>query len=341
MDRSLVRKIGFGFSLTLPVFGLLVWLLDVNEIHTALRSADQSVLPWVFVFVICWLLAWGLSFRVVLRSLDIPISVPWSFLLFSGATFSNNVTPFGQAGGEPITAYFISRTSDTKYETGLAAIASVDTLNFIPSFVFIVGGIGYYALVLSLSSLVKGVAIYVGGVGLVVFGGGYCVWSYRTALTDRLASRVSISLHRILSVIPRVSTPSQSTIKQRIVGFGDSIETVAANPTRLLFALGYSGVGWLCQVGALWAALYAVDATAPVVVLLFAIPLSNVAGATPLPGGAGAIDATLIALLVSATGIESTLAAAAVIIFRGFVYGVPIVIGGSVLAAITAKRVSF
>ncbi|GAA0249613.1 YbhN family protein [Haladaptatus pallidirubidus] len=340
MDRSLIWRTFIGFLLTVPVFGLLFWFVDIEPVITALQQAERTILVLALATTIGWLFAWSLSLRTVLQVLDVPITIPRSFLLFSGATFSNNVTPFGQAGGEPITAYLISRTSKTKYETGLAAIASVDTLNFVPSFFFAVIGIGYYATVLTLTSHMKLAAILLGGLGIIVFGGGYYLWRSRRVVEQYLSSGLAGLSHRIASVVPRVSAPGREAIRERINHFIRTIEQIATNPLELIFALGYSGAGWLFQAGALWLAFYAIGTTVPFSVVLFAIPISAIAGVTPLPGGAGGIESVLVGLLVSVTSIESAIVVAAVLIFRGLVYWVPTMIGGGVLAAVTAKRVS-
>ena len=41
--------------------------------------------------------------------------------------------PFGQTGGDPVSAVLIDRVAETEYETGLAAIGSVNALNRIAS----------------------------------------------------------------------------------------------------------------------------------------------------------------------------------------------------------------
>ncbi|SIR75680.1 hypothetical protein SAMN05421858_3653 [Haladaptatus litoreus] len=339
MDRSLIQKSFFGLLLTIPVFGVLFLFIDIKPVLTALQQAEKTILGFAVVAVLGWLLAWSLSLRTVLRVLDVSLSIPRSFFLFSGATFSNNVTPFGQAGGEPITAYLISQASKTKYETGLAAIASVDTLNFVPSFVFAVIGIGYYATVLTLTSHMKSAAILLCGLGILIFGGGYYLWVSRRAVEHHLSAALAMVSHRIASIVPRISAPNRETIQDRIRHFIQTIEQIATSPLQLVFALGYSGAGWLFQASALWLAFYAIGTTIPFSVVLFAIPISAIAGVTPLPGGAGGIESVLIALLVSVTSVESAIVVAAVLIFRGLVYWLPTMIGGSVLAAVTAKRV--
>lgn len=340
MDRSLVQRVLFGFLLTVPVFALLLWFVDIEPVLTALQQAQRTIIGLVLVTIIGWLFAWSQSLRTVLQTLDVSVSIPRSFFLFSGATFSNNVTPFGQAGGEPITAYLISRTSETKYETGLAAIASVDTLNFVPSFLFAMIGIGYYAIVLTLTSHMKFAAVLLSGLGVVIFGGGYYLWTSRVVVEQYLSSGLAGLLRRIAGVIPRFSAPSQEAIRGRIKHFIQTIEKIARNPIQLITALGFSSAGWLFQAGALWLAFYAIGTTVPFSVVLFAIPISAIAGVTPLPGGAGGIETVLVALLASTTSIESAVIVAAVIIFRGLIYWVPTVIGGGVLAVVTANRVS-
>jgi len=50
----------------------------------------------------------------------------------------------------------------------------------------------------------------------------------------------------------------------------------------------------------------------PPYVLLFVIPLANLAGAAPLPGGLGGIEAAFVTLLVPTTGIQASVITAAV-----------------------------
>ena len=340
MDRSLVQRVLFGFLLTLPVFVIIYLSIDIKPVLTTLQRAHRMIIGLVLLATIGWLFAWSQSLRTVLRTLDVSVSIPRSFFLFSGAAFSNNVTPFGQAGGEPITAYLISQTSKTEYETGLAAIASVDTINFVPSFVFGMLGISYYAIVLTLTSRMKYSAILLGGLGVGIFGGGYYLWTSRTVAEQYLSSVLSEILRWIAVLIPPYSAPSQETIRSRIAQFIQTIEQIAMNPTQLIVALGFSSVGWLFQAGALWLSFYAIGTTVPFAVVLFVIPISAIAGLTPLPGGAGGIESVLVALLVSTTSIGFAIVVAAVIIFRGLIYWVPTVIGGGVIAAITAKRVN-
>jgi len=111
--------------------------------------------------------------------------------IYAGAVFANNVTPFGQAGGEPVAALLISKTSDARYETSLVGIASVDVLNVVPSISLILVGVGYYATTAALGDhLVTAVGSAVVLIAGIVIALGL-VWRYHQAIVDRLPGIVA------------------------------------------------------------------------------------------------------------------------------------------------------
>jgi len=87
------------------------------------------------------------------------------------------------------------------------------------------------------------------------------------------------------------------------------------------------------------AAFAALGTPVPPYVLLFVIPLANLAGAAPLPGGLGGIEAAFVTLLVPTTGIQASVITAAVLIFRGAIYWMPILIGGLAVSAFGVRAV--
>jgi len=256
--------------------------------------------------------------------------------VFSGATFANNVTPFGQAGGEPITAFLISRVTDAEYERGLAAIASVDTLNFVPSITIAVIGAGYFATEVALGAnrnLLAAVGAVV-ALAVVVPTLVYLGWRRRYGVEARIVAGLTPIIRRAADWLPRVPVPTPEGIEARIDGFFRAIERVAANPQGLAVALAASAVGWLCQTLALWVAFEAVGVSVPVSVVLVVVPIGAIAGVTPLPGGAGGIETVLVVLLLAAPlpQVTEATAVAAVVVFRGAVYWIPTLLGGIVVA---------
>jgi uncharacterized protein (TIRG00374 family) len=143
-------------------------------------------------------------------------------------------------------------------------------------------------------------------------------------------------LQRIAGIAPIDASFSREALETRVGHFFDSIERVATNRRGLTLALTASTVGWMFQMVALWLAFLAIGSPVPFAILLFVVPVGAIAGVTPLPGGAGGIEAVLVGLLSSlpgaAVGWETALAA--VVLFRGAIYWVPVVIGGGVVSVV-------
>jgi uncharacterized protein (TIRG00374 family) len=341
MAGGRVRATALGFAGALAVFAVLFWLAGVDDLLAQLAGTDLRLVGLVFLVTLCWLAAWGLALRAVLGALGVSLSVSKALLVFNGAMFANNVTPFGQAGGEPVTALLISRVADTEYETGLAAIASVDTLNFVPSITIALAGVGYFVTETTLGAsrrlelaLVAVVVLAVGVPTLVYLG-----WRHRYRLERRVVGVLTPVARRMASHLPRVPEPTVGGVERRIDGFVRAIERVAATPRRLAVALGLSSVGWFCQMLGLWLAFHAIGTPIPLSVALFVVPIGAIAGVTPLPGGAGGIESVLVVLLVAAplAGVTEPVALAAVVVFRGLVYWTPTVLGGVATGAVSIR----
>ncbi|MEF8856450.1 MAG: lysylphosphatidylglycerol synthase domain-containing protein, partial [Haloplanus sp.] len=119
-----------GWTLA-AVLGLCLYLraVGVDAVVAALGqvtpgdAAALVGLGWVPI------LLWGGSLHLVLRRLDVPTTLPKSVGLFAAASFLNNVTPFGQAGGDPVSGALVSRVEGVAFERGLAAVVSVGAAN--------------------------------------------------------------------------------------------------------------------------------------------------------------------------------------------------------------------
>ncbi|WP_396611435.1 YbhN family protein [Haloferax sp. S1W] len=338
MARENIRATVLGFAGAFVVFAVLFYFAGVDELVDRLTMADPVLLAAVFTVTLVWLVSWGTSLKTVLGVLGIEISVVRSFLVFAGAMFSNNITPFGQAGGEPVTALLISRSTDTEYETGLAAIASVDTLNFVPSITIALIGAGYYATEVTLGRNLEIALVAVVALAIGVPAAVYTVWQRRYTLERRIIRALTPVIRTLARYVPRLSVPTASGIERRINGFFRSIERVGRNPRGLAVALGLSGFGWFCQMLALWLAFQAIGAPIAFSIALFVVPIGAIAGVTPLPGGAGGIEWTLAILVAAASSAVSfDVATAGVVLFRGFIYWVPTLLGGVVMGVESAR----
>ncbi|GAB3675170.1 lysylphosphatidylglycerol synthase transmembrane domain-containing protein [Halopiger thermotolerans] len=332
MDERNRRVLLLSAFATIAVFAVLLFLVGAQRVIGSLLSAEPTLVAATFALGLCWLFAWSLMLRTVLAALGVDVSVGTAFLVYAGAVFANNITPFGQAGGEPVAAGLISKVSESRYETGLVGIASVDVLNVVPSISLVLVGVGYYATTTALGERLENA---VGTAVVLIAGivlGIALVWRYRQRVIDRLPAIVAPRLG-LLGIERFDADQLEANLSNRLQRFFENIERVGTDRWRLGLVVGLSLAGWLFQTAALMAAFAALGQSVPVYVLIFAIPLANLAGAAPLPGGLGGIEAAFVSLLVPTTGVEASVITAAVLIFRGAIYWMPLLIGGVSVSA--------
>ncbi len=329
-----VRTVLVGFVGGVVAFGLVFWFVGFGDIVAALRDADPRYLLGVLAAATVWLTAWGLSLRVVLGSLGEEAGAVASVFVFAGATFSNNVTPFGQAGGEPLSALLISRATDREYEDGLAAIASVDALHFVPTLTLGLIGLGYVATRITFGRQLEYVAATVLVLAVVVPGGAYLGWTNRYRIERAVVGVLTPVVRTVADVVPKVSTPDDRAIERRIEGFFGAIERVGTDRRRLALAIGFSALGWVALATSLWFALASLGASVPYLVTFLAIPVGDLAALAPTPGGLGGVEALLIGLLVAVSPATAATVSAAVLVHRAATYWLPTVVGGGAASVI-------
>jgi uncharacterized protein (TIRG00374 family) len=333
------RALILGFSAAVVLLVGLFVLVGAGEVVEVFVTAEGEFVAATLLLALAWLAAWGLMLRAALGALDIHIRVWLSFFIYNGVVFANNITPFGQAGGEPIAALLVSKVTKSRYETGLAGVASVDLCNVAASLTLIFLGVSYQATTATLAERVEtavGSAVVLVGVVTTVL---FLLWRYRNRLAQRVPSIVSPPLVR---VVPRLSSvPNlQSSLTERLESLIESFELLTTDRRTLSVVFSLSVLGWLCQAAALITAFGAFGQTIPVAVALFTIPLANLAGAAPLPGGLGGIEAAFVALLVPTTGVPAATVTAAVLLFRGIIYWLPVAIGGVTTATLGVRTLA-
>jgi uncharacterized protein (TIRG00374 family) len=338
MDLDL-RATAAGFLGAVAALGVIAHVVGVGDLLFALSLARLDVVAAVVAVAAVWLVAWALALRTVLAALGAAVS-PWrASAVYAGVLFANNVTPFGQAGGEPVSALFVAESAGTEYETALAAVASADSLNVVPSTALGLAGVAYLSVTVAVGDRLRVAGAAVGALAVALPAAGYLAWRARARLEAASVAAIAPAAWVVGRTVPRLEAPTRDAVATRVDGFFRAIEVVGTDRRTLGFALGFSTLGWLAQAAALWLSLYAVGVVAPVAAVLVAVPVGAIAGVTPLPGGLGGVEAVLIALLVPLAGVTAATAAAAVFLHRGAIYWLPTLLGGGVAAALGADRV--
>lgn len=331
MDLDL-RATVVGFVAALGLLFVVLWFVGIDRILEILGMADWGILALLPAVAAAWLVAWGLSLRVVLGVIGTPVRVTTAVWIYTAATFANNVTPFGQAGGEPITAYLIADVTNNEYESGLAAIASVDALNFFPSISLAAVGLGYFAATATLGRQLRVAGAAVVGLAVVIPLFGYTVWRHRETVENGIASVLTPLARALIHPIPGKAPPTREAVLGRVQGFFRAVGRVADDRQGLVLALGFSTLGWLALAVSLWLSVYSLGHDVPFAAAMLVIPIASIASITPFPGGLGGIEAVLIALLVPITGLDAAGASAAVLIHRVVTYWLPTLVGGAIAA---------
>jgi uncharacterized protein (TIRG00374 family) len=334
MDRGRLRTTLAGFLLAAAVLAGLAWVVGLGDVVATLRGADRRGIAVVAALIAGWVACWGLGMRAALGSYDAGVSRATGVLLSAGAGFANNITPFGNAGGEPLTTLLVTDRTAVSYERGLAAMAAVDAVNIVSAVVFAAGGLAWLAVGGRLDGQLAGAAGVMLVAAVLVAVAGRTIWRRRRRVTGRLTGATAGVFAWLSTVVPRLSTPGRAALARRVEGFVDDLERIAADRRTLVAVGGYSLAGWLCQLLAFWAAFGAIGEPIPVTAALVAVPLGSVALALPLPGGAGGIESALVGVLVGTplASISPPVAVAGVVLFRGVAYWLPTTLGGLVFA---------
>jgi len=318
-----------SFALALGLLGALLYVVGVDAVVVAVVTADSLVLGALAVVVACWVGAWSGSLLVVLRALDLPHPLGRTALVYASMMFWDNVSPFSTVAADPVAAGVLSRTFDVEYERSLAAVVTVDFLNFLPSPLFAAVGLLFAGTTAVLPGLAGTTLASLATVLLLVSLGGALAWRERRRLAAT-AAEAAVAVDRTLRrIVPGATERVEPTIRTRVETLLAQLERVAASRRTLVVALALATAGWFLLSLAFWLSLFAVGVVVPVGAALFAVPLVTVVELTPLPGGVGGLEPLLVVVVAVTTGDAVAAVTAGVLVFRLATHWGPTVVGGA------------
>jgi uncharacterized protein (TIRG00374 family) len=320
-DRRSVAKIVAGFAAALALLYLLATQVGIDRIRAELASAQLRWVALGCLSTAVGLVAWARAWKVVLGVVGVEVPFRKLVVTFYAATFANYVTPLGQAGGEPFIAYVLSRDTEASYEDSLASVVTADLLNLLPFFTFAGIGMGVLLARATLPDSLEPVAgaLVVFAVGVPVIAG--VGWRFRFTIGRFLLRVVS-------PVARRTRFLSVEGVRERMRDTNQAFQRIATEPTAMVHALVFSYVGWLFFTLPLFFAALAVASPISLLLVLFIVPASTLAGFTPSPGGTGGVEVMLSALLIGLAGFSDATAASVTILYRFESYVFAILLGG-------------
>lgn len=322
------RRTVLSFFVAGGLLALYYTLIGIGSIRNALTGIGPQRIASLVIIGFVPMLLWGFGFHLVLDRLGYPLR-PWrAILLFNASSFLNGITPFGQAGGDPISAVLIGRVAKADYESSLAAIGSVNALNRVASIFLGLLGVSYLGSQVAFSGAIENAAVVVVSLSVGLLIGAAVGWRYRVYLVNSLTMILTPIAGSVARIVPSVSPPTHQAVTHRLHRFVQSIERLGSDPVRLAFVFSLGIAGQLAVAVTLWVALAALGFDAPLNVILLIIPLAKLSGAAPTPGGFGSAEALLTTLLITTTGVSAGVAGAAALLYRASAFWLPMLTGG-------------
>ena len=320
-DRSTLLKVGVGFAVAVALLYLFGRVIGWNEIFRTMADAKLRWLAAACASTVVCLAIWTKGWDVILSVVDVSIPFRELTVMYFAATFTDYITPFGKAGGGPFIAYILSTHEEADYQNSLVSVLTTDTLNLVPYFTF--AALGFVGLTVT-GTLPNRARLLVWGLGtlmVVVPALVVVVWRYER--------KVEAAVVRVLSpVAKRTDRVDVDGLRVRIREFYENLEYITDHPRPVAHTLAYSFVGWVFFALPLYFAGLTLGMTIDPLMVLFIVPASSLASFVPTPGGTGAVEAALVALLVALTAANPQVAAAITLVYRVASYWLTVAVGG-------------
>jgi hypothetical protein len=319
MESSHRKMAWYGVSLAL--FGSLIYASGPERFWNALSSAQYiflipAVLTGVsttFIFAFTW-------YRV-LNKMDVNTSYTESIKMYLSGLFLNNITPLGQAGGEPFMAYIVSNKTGESYEKAFSSVMSSDIINIFPPLSFVIGGAAYLALFGSAGSTIIQILYLSATVLFIGTGLGYIIWC-RTSAVTKIVDKVG---HRLSEFVGRPE------LSQKITGKTEKLEealtALGQDKKYLLKTAAVVHLSFVLEVATLFLVLLSLGYQSDLAPLYFILPLSDIGNNAPTPGGAGAYEAAMAASITAFLPLPFETALTAALLYRIPIYWIRTSIG--------------
>jgi glycosyltransferase 2 family protein len=333
------RRIALGFAFAALLLVALISAVGSQDLLAELSRADSRILALGVVSGALALTCRGQVWIRFLSLVDNALARSQIGVLFLTAMFVKYVTPYGQIATEPFVAYLVSRDERMAYEDGLAGVLSADLLNYVPYYTFGFTALGllvlddavgdgladqfvaFGALFLTVATLVVLVVRRPDYVYPVVVG----VTSVFRGLVGRFTGRFDDSL-------------APETVRERLDGFYETVETITADRRTLLVATVYAHLGMGFLMLPVYLGATALGYSLSFAVVALAVALGKLGSVVPAPGGTGGVEAMITAVLTTVGGLEPAAALTIALIYRACTYWLTIGVGGTAAAVLLARK---
>lgn len=312
------RKYLFWTAVATVILLGTLYLADFQKVLSAISNADKIYLGVSMLIGVSVLFFRSRVWHSFFQNLELDITSKESFMLFSAGEFLNNITPLGQAGGQPFMAYIIKNNTEASYERSLATVISADFMTGFPLLAFGLISAVYFLFNGSHSSIITQVGIFT--IFVLIIGGGfvYTLW-FKAGKIEAMILKIA---ERIL---PREKWAKK--IEKMLEKVESTFHTIGKEPRKLVKPSLYANISFFADVLVLYVALISLGVVINPLYLFLAFPIANISKSAPTSGGSGVYELVLASVLVALLGIDFSTAVASAFIYRFSTYWVAIFIG--------------
>jgi glycosyltransferase 2 family protein len=287
----------FGIGTLIGIWAIIGVLADVSSPLDIIKGARSG---WVALAFVLAQLPIAANAWVLIGAVDGQLPFGRCLALETSNTFTTLVG--GEVAAFAVRVRFFQRQG-YEPETALSSGAIASTASWVAKSLLFLAAIGFAA----------------GNFHAPTSPGGHqtAIWIVVGVV---LAAGIAAAL---ITLIPRLRRLASARVRPHLVNIWADLKAIAAKPRKIVYVLAGSVLSQLLVALALGASLHAVGQQASIATLLVVITTASViGGAVPVPGGAGVVEAGLIAGLTSA-GVPQDQAVAAVFIQRLFTAYLP------------------
>lgn len=313
------RVFGIGVFLVLAIVALYYLgprLAGLEQTWDRLGSGDPYWLLLALLFTVGSFAGYVVLFRGVYVRAGTQIGWRESYQITLSGNLAARLFAAGGAGGVVLTAWALRRSGMSARQVADKSVSFVALTYVVYAIALIVFGIGLRTgflpgpapFAVTIPPALIGVAALVAGVAIAIVPTDFQRRVSKAGGDDGIVARW---VARVANIPAAASA-----------GIRDAFGHIGSRDPALLGSLAY----WMFQIAVLWAAFRAFGEAPPPAVLVMAFFVGMFGNLLPMPGGVGGVEGGLIAAFV-AFGVDAGLAFVAVLVYRAFVFWLPMLPG--------------
>lgn len=309
-DRLHWRKFFWLMASTLTG-AVLVYLADLGAVWSRIQEVKILYLIPAFFLGNLSLLIHSFGWKKAFSRLEFDLKFIDYFRLNLSGLFIHNITPLADLGSQPFIAGLIQRYGGGNYEEVLSTLVAVDMTFLLPT----------YALGLFIGFFVINPYLFILLVPLAVLI--YFLYSYS---------------YMIDGLIDFLDRSTGFGLLERYQNSRRALREFMENRYNVAMVLGLGFLPPLLESLSVYFLVLGVSAEITLLAAATLIPLTRLSGMFPTPGGSGAYEVVLTALLVEIGGLNLSAAVTVTVLYRIITYYFGILIGYISLVSLPIGR---